>query len=445
MNKNELENMYINDEETADTPAADRPAEKRGKSGKKNSLPGWMNVLIGITIGVLICAGAFTIMATSSKATSRDLDYNSKIDLILSYLSMYYLNDLDEQMIEDALAKGLMENIGDKYAQYYTVEEFNELLEEVNGSYAGIGVQVAMNDDGFVEVYKVFEGSPAQEAGILIKDLIVEADGVRDFPTLDDLVSIVRGAPGTTVDIVIDRKGEEIPVTIERRTIEIDSIYSQMLSEKTGYIAIEEFNATTVPQFNAAIDSLTEEGMESLIIDLRDNPGGDYDSVVAICDRVVPEGVIVTVEDRLGGMHTDNSDAECLDIPIVLLVNENTASAAELFTMCLRDYDMAEIVGTRTYGKGIVQSIFRLVDGSGLKFTTEKYYGPAGDWIQDTGIEPDYIIEFPEEVYEDGIIDIYEDVQLHKASELLGLDFLKDSYPVLEDKMTEDAPAEDAE
>jgi len=271
-----------------------------------------------------------------------------------------------------------------------------------------------------VEVYKVFKDSPAQEAGVQIKDLIVEADGVRDFETLDALVSIVRGEIGTTVDLVIERGGEELAMTIERREIETESIYYEMLSDTVGYLQIAEFNTSTVQQFEDAIEALEASGMTAIIMDLRDNPGGDYDSVVAICDRVLPEGVIVSVEDRQGGIFTENSDANCLNIPIVILVNENTASAAELFTMTLKDYDMAQIVGTTTYGKGIVQSIFRLIDGSGLKFTTEKYYGPKGNCIQDEGIEPDYIVEFPEEVYEDGVITREEDIQLQKAAELLG-------------------------
>ena len=438
MSNRELDDLYLEHIEDCNTSYEIYDAsetdhqEKKGirSSGGGRSLGHWpfsgsgtrrfTGMIIGILIGVLICAGAFGVLTVRSRADMTELDYTTKIDLILSYLRLYYLNDLNEKDIETALAKGLMENIGDKYAQYYTPEEFLQLLDEMNGEYAGIGVQITMTDDGCVEVYKVFRDTPAQEAGIQIKDLIVEAAGERDFETLDDLVSIVRGEPGTTVDLVIERNGEEIPVTVERRYIETESVYSEMLSDTIGYIQIAEFATSTVQQFLDAIDSLTEQGMTAVIMDLRDDPGGDYDTVVAMCDRVVPEGPIVTVEDKMGGVSTENSDAVCLDIPIVLLVNENTASAAELFTMTLHDYGMAEIVGTQTYGKGIVQSIFRLQDGSGLKFTTEKYYGPNGNCIQDTGIEPDYVIELPQEVYEDGIVTLEEDLQLQKAAELLG-------------------------
>ena len=437
MNNKELDSLYLDytketpeDSRTVSEPEAgicfDSATDKAGKKTRqrKGSLfHSAFTVLLGILIGILLCAGILGFSAASNSRTEAavaELDYQEKIDMILSYLKAYYLNDLDDQTIEDALAKGLMENIGDKYAQYYTEEEFDTLMEEMNGSYAGIGVQIVMTDDNKVEVYKVFKDSPAQEAGVQIKDLIVEAAGVRDFETLDELVSLVRGEIGTTVDLVIERGGEELAMTIERREIETESIYYEMLSDTVGYLQIAEFNTSTVQQFEDAIEALEASGMTAIIMDLRDNPGGDYDSVVAICDRVLPEGVIVSVEDRQGGIFTENSDAICLDIPIVILVNENTASAAELFTMTLKDYDMAQIVGTTTYGKGIVQSIFRLIDGSGLKFTTEKYYGPKGNCIQDEGIEPDYIVEFPEEVYEDGVITREEDIQLQKAAELLG-------------------------
>ncbi|MBR3403532.1 MAG: S41 family peptidase [Parasporobacterium sp.] len=446
MNNKELDSLYLDyteerpeDSRTVSEPEAgicfdSNTAEEEKKKVRRKDilfkrlfpegrLKSAFTVLLGILIGILLCAGILGFSAANNSRTEAavaELDYQEKIDMILSYLKAYYLNDLDEQTIEDALAKGLMENIGDKYAQYYTEEEFDTLMEEMNGAYAGIGVQIVMNDDNKVEVYKVFKDSPAQEAGVQIKDLIVEADGVRDFETLDELVSIVRGEIGTTVDLVIERGGEELAMTIERREIETESIYYEMLSDTVGYLQIAEFNTTTVQQFEDAIEALEASGMTAVIMDLRDNPGGDYDSVVAMCDRVLPEGVIVSVEDRQGGIFTENSDAVCLDLPIVILVNENTASAAELFTMTLKDYDMAQIVGTTTFGKGIVQSIFRLIDGSGLKFTTEKYYGPKGNCIQDEGIEPDYIVEFPEEVYEDGIITREEDIQLQKAAELLG-------------------------
>lgn len=416
------------------------PRRRKNRRRKWNSV---VAVIAGAVIGALLCAGVFAITAVhnTSTAAETNLDYHDKIDLILNYLRAYYLDGLDEETIGDSLAKGLMANIGDTYADYYTKQEFDQMLEDSSGEYAGIGVQIVMNEDGFVEVYKVFEDSPAEEAGIQLRDLIVEAAGVRDFEDLDVLVSLVRGAEGTTVDLVVERNGEEIPMTVERRNIVTHSVYGEMLDDEVALIQLAEFNTGTIQQFRDIVDQLLEEGMQRVIIDLRSNPGGDYDSVVAVCDRVLPEGVIVTVEDRQGGMITENSDSESLDIPIVLLVDENTASAAELFTMALRDYEMAEIVGQTTYGKGVVQSLFRMPDGSGLKFTTEKYYGPAGNCIQDTGIEPDYVVEFPEEVYEDGIITLEEDVQMKKAAELLDLDWEQAVKDLIEKREAESSAA----
>ena len=434
MNEQEHKDLYPVEH---NEPEQTQKQEKR-PSGRKSRT--FAAAAVGAIVGILICAVIFALTAgqTTSTAAQTSLDYQDKLDLILNYLRLYYLNDLDEDELGDLLAKGLMENIGDKYSEYYTQEEFDRLMEESSGSYAGIGVSIAMNDDGYVEVYRVFADSPAQEAGILIKDLIVEADEIRDFETVDDLVSIVRGLEGTEVDLVISRGGEEIPMTVMRKEIIVDSVYGEMLTDGLGYIQIAEFNKATIQQFNDIVDDLLQQGMTAAVMDLRANPGGDYDAVVAVSDRVLPEGVIVTVEDKVGGVITENSDATCLDIPMVVLIDENTASAAELFTMALHDYDMAQTVGTTTYGKGIVQSIFRLYDGSGLKFTTEKYYGPAGNSIQDTGIEPDYVVEFPEEVYEDGVITLDEDVQLQKAVELLGFDV--DFEALAESRAQEDEP-----
>ena len=348
------------------------------------------------------------------------MDYQEKLDTIQTYLDMYYLGDVDDETLEDALAAGLLNGIGDKYAKYYSKEEFDALMEETSGSYGGIGISIIMNDDDKVEVYKVFDGSPAQEAGMQVKDLIVEADGVRDFEDIDELVSIVRGEQGTTVDIVISRDGKEIPMTVERRIIDMETVIYKMLDNKIGYIQLTEFDVISVDQFNNALDALESQGMESLILDLRDNPGGDYDTVIAMADRVLPEGKITTVVDKQGTEKTEYSDEENqIKIPMVVLINENSASASELFTGAIKDYGIATIVGETSYGKGIVQSIFRLEDGSGLKFTTEEYLTPEGNHINGIGVAPDVEVSIPEEAYEDGVITEEEDVQLQKAIEVL--------------------------
>ena len=277
-----------------------------------------------------------------------------------------------------------------------------------------------MNDDGQVEVYKVFKDSPAEKAGIQVKDIIVEADLERDFEDIDQLVSIVRGEEGTTVDIVVLRDGKEIPMTVERRIIDMETVSYKMLENNIGYIQLTEFDTISVDQFNNALDALESQGMTSLILDLRDNPGGDYDTVVAMADRVLPEGKITTVVDKQGTEQTEYSDEEHqISIPMVVLINENSASASELFTGAIKDYGIATIVGETSYGKGIVQSIFRLEDGSGMKFTTEEYLTPNGNHINGVGVVPDIEVSIPEEAYDDGELTEDEDTQLQKAIEVL--------------------------
>ncbi len=383
---------------------------------------------IGLLVGVLITIAAVMLIAVIAvfvffrgmRTGSADMDYQKKLDTIQMYLDQYYLYNIDDEMLEDSLAAGLLNGIDDKYAKYYTKEEFDQLMEETSGSYGGIGISIIMNDDGQVEVYKVFKDSPAEKAGIQVKDIIVEADLERNFEDIDQLVSIVRGEEGTTVDIVVSRDGKEIPMTVERRIIDMETVSYKMLENNIGYIQLTEFDTISVDQFNSALDALESQGMTSLILDLRDNPGGDYDTVVAMADRVLPEGKITTVVDKNGTEQTEYSDEEHqISIPMAVLINENSASASELFTGAIKDYGIATIVGETSYGKGIVQSIFRLEDGSGMKFTTEEYLTPNGNHINGVGVVPDIEVSIPEEAYEDGEITEEEDVQLQKAIEVL--------------------------
>lgn len=383
---------------------------------------------IGILIGVLITLAAVMLAAVvlgffvflRPNSLTTNLDYDQKLELIRNYLDQYYLGDLDEEALENGLAEGLLKGTGDKYAEYYTPAQFSMMMEERAGSYCGIGVSVVQNDDNMIEVYRVFDGSPAEEAGIQIADLIVEADGVRDFETLDSLVEKIRGEKGTTVSLVILRNGEEIPMTVERRSIDMTTVYYEMLEGQIGYIQLIEFDEVSVKQFNDAIDALEAEGMTSLIIDVRDNPGGDYGTVMQITDRVLPAGAITTVIDKKGTKKVESSDEENkLTLPMVVLINNNSASATELFSGALKDYGVATLVGETTYGKGVIQSIFQLPDGSGMKFTTEEYLTPDGDHINGIGISPDVEVSLPEEVFADGIVTAEEDTQLQAAIRIL--------------------------
>ncbi len=401
---------------------------------KKNSSP---KFFVGFLVGVLVAAAVllaafvgyrFMLNKTlgiasrknNSQVSQEEDSYKEKLDLILRYLDAYYVGDVDEDILSDALCSALLANIGDKYAMYYTPEKFEELLESSSGEYAGIGVSVIMNEDNEVEIYKVFEGTPADEAGLQIRDIVTSAAGVSEFEVLDDLVALVRGEIGTTVELTVRRGEEELSFTVARAQIQTPTVEWELLDNNIGYIYISEFDNVTVGQFNTALDELDAEGMESLIIDVRDNPGGDYDTVVAMSDRVLPEGIIISTKDCNGNEKTEMSDEEHqLTLPMVVLINGNTASAAELFSGALSDYGLATLVGENSYGKGVVQSIFRLADNSGMKFTTEQYYIPSGRCIDGVGLQPDVEVIIPDEAYEDGVITDEEDVQLQKAIEIL--------------------------
>ncbi|MBR5930963.1 MAG: S41 family peptidase [Lachnospiraceae bacterium] len=384
------------------------------------ALVGAAVILIGVVVYSFITYRKMVDIYSGAK-TYEYATYQEKLETIMEYLELYYIGEVDEEELRDGLSEGLLSGIDDKYAKYYTKEEFDRMMEDSSGEYCGIGVSITQDESGAIVVYKVFKGTPAEEADIHPMDVIIEAAGERNFADLDALVALVRGEEGTTIDLVVLRDGEEIPITVQRRKIVTPSIESKMLDDHIGYIAISEFDRATVTQFNDAITELEEAGMEALIIDVRDNPGGDYDSVVAMADRVLPKGTIITTKNKQGTVKEEVSDDEHqLTIPMVVLVNANTASAAELFSGAIQDYGLADIVGQQTYGKGVVQSIYRLNDGSGMKFTTETYYTPSGRSVDGEGVIPDYEVELPDEVYEDGIVTEEEDVQLQKAIELLG-------------------------
>ena len=253
--------------------------------------------VVGIAVGIaiamagLVVYGLITykrVMEITSGQTAYSYDsYEDKVNSILQYLGAYYDGEIDEQAVEDSIASGVLNGIGDRYAKYYSKEEFQRMMEDSSGEYSGVGISVILDEDGRIVVYKVFPGTPAEAAGVHAMDVIVEANGVRDFEDLDSLVAIVRGEEGTTVDITFARGEEEFKATLERKTIITPSVEIRMLDNNIGYLSISSFDKATVSQFNDALKALEDQGMEALIIDVRDNPGGDYDAVVAMADREI--------------------------------------------------------------------------------------------------------------------------------------------------------------
>lgn len=374
-----------------------------------------------------------------------------KIDALQYAIDRYFLFDEDYEQVENGIYKGMMAGLNDPYTEYYTPEEYRELTEETEGVYCGIGVLVNQNiNTGIVTALRVFKGSPAEEAGMLKGDILYKVgDTLADEKNLDVLVKQdIRGQEGTYVDIVVVRDGEEITLHVERRIVESQTVEYRMLPEDMGYILVTQFELSTAQQFKDAVDDLTAQGMKGLVIDLRDNPGGVVDACVEMAAYILPDeteygGTILSTKDKNGKgirYYTENGqicfeendggggdsrypkeDSHQVDVPIAILLNGQSASASEVFSGALRDYGKATLVGTTSYGKGIIQSLFPMQDGSALKITVAHYYTPSGYDLHKKGLTPD--VEIEQELDEElkGQYDIpYEkDNQLQKAVEVI--------------------------
>ena len=349
-----------------------------------------------------------------------DKKTNKKLDVLQSVIEKHYLNDYEKQDLENGLYKGLMSSLGDPYTSYYTKDEYAELISDAEGTFEGIGAYLSQNAETMiVTVVRPIPDSPAEKAGIKAGDILVEVDG--EDVVGDDLsitVAKIRGEAGTQVKIGVKREGRDgvIRFDITRAAVQSVSVDSKMLQDSIGYIQISEFNDVTAEQFSKALNELKREEMTGLILDLRDNPGGNVDTCVDIADELLPEGLVVYTEDKNGKRSEYKSDADnYYDGPMVMLVNGNSASASEILVGALKDYEMGPVIGTTTYGKGIVQEVLPLGDGSGLKITVAKYYTPNGVNIHGVGIEPDEELELDVEKYlKEGY-----DNQLERAIEVI--------------------------
>lgn len=346
-----------------------------------------------------------------------------KVDELTEYLDVYYYEEYDKEKVQESLLDGLVGGVDDVYTMYYTPEEYEDLQINTTGNYYGIGAGLTQDVKTMVvTVSKVYEGTPAEEAGLLKDDIIVSVDGVdATSMELSKLVQLIRGEEGTTVHLAIYRSQtqEELEFHVPRRNVQLPSVAAEMLSDNVGYIQISEFQSNTASEFCDYLAMLEQEGMESLIVDLRDNPGGLLSSVVNILDVILPEGTVVYTEDKYGNRDTYKSDGKCIDYPMVVLVNENSASASEIFAGAIKDYDYGTLLGTTTFGKGIVQTIFPLEDGDALKITTAKYYTPEGYNIHGAGIEPDVELEYEFLGPEGESYDKQYDNQLQEAIKML--------------------------
>lgn len=404
---------------------AARPRRKGGRDLRRKGSTG-KGILIGILIILIpLClVGGFYAGWLKQKGyhlmpvNDEQLEVVNKIGLLQGLIDDAFIFDFDKQTLRDSAYAGYMQGLDDPYSVYYTAEEYASMTESTSGSYFGIGVMIQKDPEaGTVSVVRVFNNTPAQEAGMKAGDIILKAAGTEiDGLELEQVVALIKGEEGSEVEIVVYRPSEqkEITMMVERRQVEVDTVNSKMLDDKIGYIELSEFDSVSSDQFKKAIDSLKKEGMTSLILDLRNNPGGMLNICIEIADVFVDTGTVLTADNKQGDTATYEATEEgSLGLPTAILVNGDSASASEVLSGCLQDYGLATIVGTQTFGKGIVQSIFPLSDGTAVKLTTAHYYTPKGNDIHKKGVTPDEIIEDDPETED-------VDEQLQKAIEILG-------------------------
>lgn len=370
-----------------------------------------------------ITAQENTSSATDDSTAEKD-KVIEKIDKLEALIDKFYLQDVNEDQLADGIYKGLMSSLKDPYSVYYTKEEYAALLESSSGVYCGIGATVSQDvNTGAITIAKPFATGPAHAAGILPGDIVYKVDGEEvTGQDLTEVVSKIKGTEGSTVDLVIVREGEDEPLnfTITRKEIEVPTIEYEMMDNNIGYISVSEFDEVTADQFRKALADLEKQGLKGLVIDLRDNPGGLLDTVVDMLNRMLPKGLIVYTEDKYGTREEKFSDAkESFDKPLAVLINGNSASASEIFAGAIQDYKIGTIVGTTSFGKGIVQSIIPLNDGTAIKVTVSKYYTPNGKNIHGIGISPDVKVELSDKLKKQVIIDKDEDNQLQKAIQVV--------------------------
>ena len=330
-----------------------------------------------------------------------------KMEEVRNILQENLLEDVDSQQLSDYLFTGIAQGLGDDYAAYYTPEELAEMKAGSSGEYKGIGCTLAEDaDTGRLTIMEVYTESPADLAGLLPGDVLL-AYGDQSLEGMDvsDVAQMIRRSEEPfRLTVYRDASGEELTVDLQCAEVHKDTVSGELREDQTGYLKITEFDEVTVGQFQETVERLRAEGMEKLVIDLRNNPGGLLDSVCGILDYIFPEGLLVYTVDRAGNRADIRStDDHVLDLPIAVLINENSASASELFAGAVQDRERGPVIGTTSFGKGVVQQTYVLSDGSALKFTVQKYYTPNGTCIQGTGITPDIPVEESEESGRDAV------------------------------------------
>jgi peptidase, S41 family len=387
----------------------DRNRERNQK--RKGRMNGVIGFILGIMTSFVLVYIGFAFAFNNGNVLSLFLKRSNKLDykkieektsVLQNIIDRYFLFDEDMTKVEDGIYAGMMNGLGDPYTVYYTKEEYKALNEDTEGKYSGIGAVVSQNPNTkVITIVKIFDNSPANDAGLQVGDIIYKIDGEEVAGTdMDILVKTkIRGEEGTSFKMTVlrgdDRK--EVELDLIRRSIEVETVAGKMLDNNIGYIAVSQFDAVTSEQFKSNIESLQSQGMTKLIVDLRGNPGGLLDQVVDMLDYILPDGLVLYTEDKYGKREEYYSDGSHeLKIPMVVLVNENSASASEVFTATFRDFEWGTVVGKTTFGKGIVQNVLPLGDGTAVKITTQHYYPPSGYDLHKVGIKPDLEVDLNE-------------------------------------------------
>lgn len=384
----------------------------------KNSMKAKKNFLQGALFGALIMLCGTGVVSCGIRL-SEDASSEEKLSVLKGLIDENYIGDVDEEALEEGIYKGYIQGLEDPYSVYYNEEETKDLYETTEGEYSGIGAVLSQDlESGVITLVQIYEGSPAAKAGLKDNDILTKVGDIEvTGMDLSEVVTYIKGEKGTDVDLTVLRgeDAEEITVTATRDTVEAQTVKYEMLEGQTGYLSVSEFDSVTYAQYEEALNELTAQGMTGLIVDLRNNPGGNLNTVCEMLDLVLPKGTIVYTEDKDGKRETATSDDEHqINVPMVVLVNGNSASASEIYAGAIQDYGIGKIVGTQTYGKGVVQQIFDLGDGTSVKLTIAEYFTPNGRSIDGEGITPDVEVE-----YEADENNPEADNQLEKALEVM--------------------------
>ncbi len=380
-------------------------------------------VITGVLAAAAVAAGACFGYTRLAGGVLSDSQHVQKLRFLEALIDQEYLGEKDEDSLAEGLYKGLIYGLGDVYSCYYTKEEYEQENSSTEGSYVGIGVTIQKNPEGGVKIAECYEDGPGDQAGLKEGDVISAVDGT-DITEMEasQVVEMIKNAEDKEVELTVHRQDQEEPleISVKVQDVELTSVFGEMLYGKTGYIRILQFTAVTPDQYEETFAELENQGMERLVIDLRNNPGGLLTSVCEVLNDILPEGLIVYTEDKYGNRQEEYSEGKNpLEMPLAVLVNEGSASASEIFAGAVKDYGAGTIVGTTTYGKGVVQAVHQLEDGSAVKLTVSNYYTPKGNSINEVGIQPDVEVKLDTDLLNKEEISPEEDNQLQEAVKIL--------------------------